>query len=334
MRKYINSFSIKFISIVIFSVVILTGQAVFAQGAGDQGEGQALEIGPPVISRSVDPGSSLELSISLRNVSQNTLVVKSQINDFIAGGEDGTPKLLLEDGESSPFSIIKWVAPLSDLTLEPKELADLRVKVTVPANASPGGYFGIVRFTATAPELQDTGVSLSASLGSLIFIGVSGEANEELSLESFETINPSNTGSLFEYTPVEFAVRLKNTGNIYEQPTGKITITDMFDNKVGVVNVNLAKNNILPQSTRKFDQLLLDNTVIGDKMLFGKYTADLKITYGADNKELSSTLTFWVIPYKLIAIIIVLLIMLFIGLRYAIKRYNKHIINQHSKAKK
>lgn len=305
----------------------LAVSAVTTPAAPSATAGQALEIAPPVINISADPGQTITTQIKLRDVSTSRLLVKGQVNDFVAAGEDGTPKLLIEDGEESPYSLKSWIAPLSQMTLEPREVKDLPVVIKVPANAAPGGYYGVVRFTATAPELEDTGVSLSASLGSLILLRVNGAAKEGLEIAEFSVNSGGKSSTLFEATPLTFVERLKNTGNIHEQPAGQISITDMFGNKVGAVNVNLPPRNILPASIRKFEQKL-DSSVIGNKMLFGRYTANLLVTYGSNKQTVSSSIVFWVIPWRLIATVVVGLIVAFFLLRFAIKRYNQSIIER------
>jgi len=295
--------------------------------------GQALEISPPVVNLVANPGQTVKAQISLRNISSGTLIVSNQINDFVAGGEDGTPKLLLDDTEISPYSIKSWTNPLSEVTLTKSQLKSLPVTIKVPANASPGGYYGVIRFTGRAPTLTGTGVSLSASLGSLIMLKVNGTAKEKLSLVEFGVSQNGKIGTIFEETPITFFQRLKNEGNIHEQPSGLITITDMFGKKIANVNVNNNPHNILPSSIRRFEEPL-DKATIGDKMLFGKYTADLKITYG-DNKDiLTKSLTFWIIPYKLIGILIVLIIAVVTILVFFIKRYNRFIIGKAQKSPK
>src|SRR5438067_2212447 len=86
-----------------------------ARAAGTTNTGQALEIAPPVISLSVSPGQTTQVQIYLRDVSSSALVVSNQINDFVAGGEDGTPKLLLDSKAGNPYSMKDWVAPLPNL---------------------------------------------------------------------------------------------------------------------------------------------------------------------------------------------------------------------------
>lgn len=291
------------------------------------GSGQALEIAPPVINLTANPGQTIRTQISLRDVSSGKLLVRSQVNDFVAAGEDGTPKILLEEDEESPYSLKSWIAPLPELTLEPRQIRNLPVVINVPANAAPGGYYGVVRFTATPPELEGTGVSLSTSLGSLILVRVNGAANQKLEIAEFLVADKNGkAGSLFQSAPLQFIERIRNTGNIHEQPAGQVTITDMFGKKVAAVNVNLPPRNILPGSVRKFEQPL-DKAVIGNKQLFGKYTAELKLTY-ANNQSVSSSVSFWVIPYKLIAIILVALVGGFFLLRFLIRRYNRRVISR------
>jgi hypothetical protein len=292
--------------------------------------GQALEIAPPVITLTANPGQTLKVQIFLRDISSSNLIVTSQANDFVAAGEDGTPKVLLNKESNNPYSLRDWVVPPASLSLVPREIKSLTVTINVPANASPGGHYGIIRFTGTAPSLQGTGVSLSASLGSLILLTVNGQVNENLSVKEFSVNHNGKTGTVFQSGPVNFVVRLLNNGNVHEQPVGQITIKDMFGKKFAAVNVNLPPKNVLPSSTRKFG-IPLDSSVIGNKKLLGRYTATLSVTYGKDKKVLTSSTTFWVIPYSLLAIIIIGLIALFFVLRFALRRYNRYILNRSNR---
>ena len=296
-----------------------------AQG-GTQGNGQALEIAPPLVTLTVDPGQTVQTQVSLRDVSSGSLVVTAQANDFVAAGEDGTPKIMLKD-EPNPYSLKGWVAPMQALTLKPREIKNLPVTLRVPADAAPGGHYGVIRFTATPPELHGTGVSLSTSLGALMFVTVKGDAKENLAVKEFSVNHDGKTGSLFESTPLHFVERLKNDGNVHEQPNGQVTITDMFGKKIGAVNVNLPPRVVLPGSTRKFEQTL-DASVLGTRKLFGRYHADLKLTYADGKQTLTQSLVFWVIPYKLIALAVIVLVGGFFLLRTMIKRYNQRIITK------
>lgn len=308
---------------------VFTPIAYAATTTDDQtSSSQALEISPPVVNLSGNPGETVKTQISIRDVANVPLVVKGQVNDFVASDEDGIPKILLNDGEESPYSMKSWFGPLSQLNLEPKKIQNLTVTINIPANAAPGGYYSTIRFTATAPGVDGSGVSLSASLGALILMRVKGDANEALSIAEFTTIDSNGKSAwLFEGIPVDFLLRAKNDGNLHQQPVGQATIKDMFGNTVGLVNINLERKNVLPGSTRKFEAPL-DKAVLGDRMLFGRYTADLVITYGTNSQKTTMSISFWVIPWKLILIIIATLVGGFFLVRFGLRRYNDYILSR------
>ncbi len=294
--------------------------------------GQALEISPPVLNLTADPGQAIEAKIALRDVSTSKLLVKGEVNDFVAAGEDGTPKILLESGQESPYSLKPWIAALPELTLKPKQIENLPVTIRVPKDAAPGGYYAVIRFTATAPGIDQTGVSLSASLGALVLLRVHGDAKRALNIESFYVQKDGNKHTLVESAPIYFVVRIKNSVNVHEQPFGQAKIKDMFGNDVAVVNINLNRNNVLPGSTRKFIERL-DSSTIGNKILFGRYTAKLTLNYGAD-KVISSEISFWVIPYKIIIAVILALLILIFGIRFALKRYTESILDRSRRSRR
>jgi hypothetical protein len=312
----------------LIAFALIVGIASPAAFAAEKGTGQALEIAPPVINLTADPGEKITTELLVRDVANVNLVVNNQINDFVASGEDGTPKLLLnpKDGES-PYSLKDWIQPIPQVTLKPKDLVKLPLVINVPSNASPGGYYAVVRFTGSPPDLKGTGVSLSASLGALVLLRVNGDAKEGVEIASFYAGQDDKKKSLFESTPVDFIVRTKNTGNVHEQPTGQVSVTDSFGNKIANVNINLQRNNVLPGSIRKFSSPL-DKTVIGNRMLFGRYVATLKMDYGSQNKTLTEQISFWVIPYKLIALALVAIVAVVLLIRTWIIRYKKRIISQ------
>lgn len=332
--NFLFAISLAIISVAIGSLAHPTSTSAVATSTDTvSGNGQALEIAPPVLNLTADPGQTIKAQLSLRDISNNKLIVSNQIDDFVANGEDGTPKLLIDSTETSPYSLKAWISPLTQLTLSPKQVKQIPITIKVPADAAPGGYYGVIRFSGKAPELTDTGVSLSASLGALVMLRVNGAVTEKMSLVEFGTSQYGKTGSLFEFTPITFYERIKNEGNIHEQPTGQITITDMFGKVVAGVNINMPPKNVLPNSTRKFEQPL-DKTSLGNRILFGKYTADIKIKYGSSSDTLTKTITFWIIPYRIIAVIIVVLIGAITLLVFMIKQYNQFIINKAQGIKK
>jgi hypothetical protein len=289
--------------------------------------GQGLEISPPVVELSADPGQTVTTTIRIRNVTKGVLIAKGKSDDFGAGSdESGQPKLLLDETGATRYSLKYWVSGVPDLTLAPNELKTTTVHIAVPANAEPGGHFGVVRFTAVPPDLQETGVALSASVGTLILLKVSGHITDKLSVAEFSTVGTVVKGkkankSFFETGPVDFLVRLKNEGTVHEKAKGTIIVTNTVGGKVGSVAVNEKGGNVLPDSIRRFEEKL------DKKQLFGHYSAKLSLTY-AGGKKLDGQLGFWVIPWKLVLLVLLGLVVLFFVLKVGIRKYNQHIISQ------
>ncbi len=301
--------------------------AATANAADAGSPGQGLEISPPVMELSANPGQTVTASIRVRNVTQGELIAKGKADDFGAGSdESGQPKLLLDETGSTHFSLKYWIQTVPDLQLAPGDLKTTTIKIVVPANAEPGGHFGVVRFTAVPPNLAGAGVALSASVGALILLKVSGIITEKVSLAEFTSgmqVSPVvfSKQSFFEHGPVDFLVRVRNEGSVHEKVTGAIEVKDTFGKKIGSVAVNEKGGNVLPDSVRRFESSL------SNKQLFGHYTAALVLNYSS-GKTLTGKIGFWVIPWKLILLGLIGLIVLFFVLKMALRRYNDHIIAQ------
>lgn len=299
----------------LFGVV---GAAVAASSSG-----QGLEISPAITELTANPGDTVTANIQVRNVTNVTVVTNGTADDFGAKGEDGEPQLLLDEKESGPYSLKFWVAGVPDLRLAPREVKTATIKIKVPQNAEPGGHYGVIRFTAQPADVAQgaSGVSLSASIGGLVFLRVNGNLQEKMSVADFYASQSGNKADFFETGPVSFIERLKNDGTLHEKPTGNIEIFNSWGQKVDSIAVNNPPRNVLPASTRKFQETW------NKKWLFGRYDAKLNLSYG-DNQKLAATTSFWIVPYKLILLILLVLVVLILALRYAIKRYNAWVIAQ------
>jgi hypothetical protein len=301
----------RFASLLIGGLILMPG---VAQAAG----GQGLEISPPLLDLKADPGKLLTADVKVRNVTGETLAVNAQFEDFLANGEDGQPRILLNSKEKSPYSIKDWLSAPASVSLKPGERRTLALSINVPKNASPGGHYGLVRFTGTPPGMEETGLARSASVGTLILVNVSGDVAESAKIAEIYTSHKGSRRSLFEYGPVDITVRVHNTGNVHLKPKGTLQVTDMFGREVTTSHFNQTGRNVLPGSIRKFDQKVDKN------ILFGRYTVKADVVYGADNKIAASAGSFWVVPYKLvIAVVAAIAVLIFLA-----KRYNVYIIKR------
>lgn len=304
--------------------------------------GQAFSISKPVIELSAKPGETVTATIKFTNISAGDLIITPQYNDFGAKDESGDPKILPDDAQTTTYSLKSWITAMQPFRIASKETRMLDFPIHVPASAEPGGHYAVIRFTGTAPDLTQSGVGYTGSIGSLVLLQVAGDIKENASLIEFSPAavghdqngNPTyKNASFFEFGPVGFIARIKNTGNVHVKPTGTIDIYNTFGAKVATLRVNGdptdPKNppkSALPQSVRRFGETGPDN------WMFGHYTAKLTLSYGQGQQQLTKTIDFWVIPYKLILFVIALGVGLYFLGRNAIRRYNEHIINKATAA--
>jgi hypothetical protein len=286
--------------------------------------GKGMEISPLIIDETVNPGQQLTREIHLHNVTSVGVIASPEVHDFTASSdESGNPDIDTKDENTTAFSLRHWITGLAPVHMKPGESVTVQIPISVPDNAEPGGHYGAVLFTLSADATSgSSSVALGASIGTLFLLRVSGTVTEKLALQDFYTINHTgDRSSWHDAGPINFVVRLKNLGSVHEKPEGNIAVTDMLGRKVGTVIVNEKNGNALPSSIRRFDQSL------PNKHLFGIYWAKLSLSY-ADGQKISKTITFFVIPWQLIILLVLALLIVMYIVRIWMRKYSEHILRQ------
>ena len=216
--------------------------------------------------------------------------------------------------------------------------------ITIPQNAEPGGHYaGIISTLQNPDDRQAPGagnLSFSSDQGTLILLNVSGDVQRDISIDKFYSSSPFDADqkkkSIFDWMPVGLVVELNNTGNSHTTPLGSIIIYK-GDSKVDELEFNTNEGKILKDSSRVFvnefsegfikyspvldendNPIKKENGDIDKKLTFesgqglfafGKYRAELTVGYqdGDEYKSVMAETSFWVIPWKLILILIAII---------------------------
>lgn len=275
-------------------VLALVGGSSYAQTESENGRAAAnvLKVSPLRTDVSADPGEAKVVKVTVTNPTDKKVGIRIIQNDFIAGDESGTPAIILEEDEyADSHSLKRFMIPVDDITLGANESRTVDVELVIPANAEPGGYFGVVRFAPTDP---DTGgqVNTSASVASLILLTVNGDAPEKLDVTEFQVLQNGRQKTFYvNGEGIQLTTRFQNKGNVQAGPFGKISV--LKGNEL-VYDVDFNSENprdvVLPNSARRWNIALEQTTG------FGKYTVMATFTYGKDNKTVEVSDSFWVIP--------------------------------------
>jgi hypothetical protein len=303
------------------AVMPLTMSSVSAQEAG----GGGLRVPPGPLQFDIYPGESKSFEIPVRNITPSPLSVKMEVNDFQSDGATGDPVIVFNDkaDPNNPFSIRPYVEGPEFFDLAVDEEKILQYTITLPTDANPGARFGVMRFIANGGPGADEGVTLTASLGTIIIVNTPGDAVELISLKDLKVVDEDgNSGSLFESAPKQVVVKLSNEGNTFVRPFGNVEVKNWNGDVVQSTEFNSGETRpgMLPQSQRDFE-IILEN-ISG----YGKYTVQANISYGDGTNIIPATVTFWVIPWKLLLIAFVVIVLIVIAANRGLKVYKRNVI--------
>jgi P pilus assembly chaperone PapD len=257
-----------------------------------------LRVSPTNFNLNLTPGQATTNTITVDNMTDQTVDIQTLLRNFTAQGEEGGVNLTAQD---TTFSLADWitVTPQSAV-IAPGDSQAFTFTINPPLNAEPGGHFGSIVFaTIPPPSAKGVGAALSEQIASLILAEIPGNVKEQASVISFTTDK-----NFYEFGPVNFIARVENTGSVHIQPSGEVEVTGMFGQHFDVPVENL---NILPDAVRQIP------SVLNKHFLFGKYDAYFIGVYGTKNQQLSASTQFYAFPlrYGLIILIVFLLLFLF-----------------------
>ena len=315
---------------VLATLILLLSSAgsVFAQTTANTPKSNGFRISPIRTELTIDKGTSQTATIFIENPSTLTLKAKGIINDFRASDkEDGQPLLLLDGSYASSHSLKRLIADTPVVELAPNERKDIKVTISVPANAAAGGYYGAIRFLPT-DIASGANLSLTASVGSLFLVNVPGNIKEHLELQEFGAAVNGNIKKIITSGNISIITRLKNDGDTHEKPFGKVQVKDGKGKVVAEEELNNIEPqaNVLPGSIRKFETKLSNNKWLGH------YTITASLGYNPSNNELiNAKSSFWYIPVWMMAVLVILILSLLIA-AYVI--YRKLTNKRHSRSRR
>lgn len=256
-----------------------------------------LSVTPPFSQMVVKPGDVMRSYVKVINANSFELTVYANPVNFQTADESGNPKFIPLIGDPiDKATMAGWIDVTHDaIVIPPESSREIPYTITVPDSAPPGGHFAAILIGTKPPEGDARGGQLKTSqvVSSLFLARVAGEVLEGGQIRELSVANS------YSGTPkADFILRFENTGNVYIQPQGDITIYNMWGKERGFIPVNQKTNfgNVLPKSIRKFSFAWEGTPSLTD---IGRYKAVATLSYGVDAKQsVDRIVYFWVIPLK------------------------------------
>lgn len=304
----------KFLKIILLFLFLIANFFIFPIKSTAQIPGEGLTISPPIFELTLKPGETYSKTIKVTNPTEKLMEVYPLVMNFKAKGEGGEPAFYSATEEEAKFSLAHWIKfSQTKIALTPEQVVEFDYQITVPKDAEPGGHYGVIFFATEPPELEQdiTQVAIASMIGSLVLVKVPGTIIEKGFLEEF------SAKRFYFKPPVDFHIRIANLGNVHFKPQGDITVKNWQGEEVDKIAVNETKGNVLPDSTRKFEEKWERNGLI-----LGRFSADLRVVYGEGEKTLDGKLIFWIIPWWSIASLVVIIVIITLTI-WLIKRRRK-----------
>ena len=295
----------------------------------------ALTLSPPTSEISAKPGETVPIVAKLFNETNEALTLQPSVMSFTSKNENGQPDFF---DDKTGLDLQHWISVPAVVTLAPQETKSVVVNVDVPKSADPGGHYAAI-FWGTTPAKVDSGAGIEGRIAMLLLVDVAGNTKEDAKIIQFSVGSAVQT-----HLPVSFVARFENSGSVHIHPAGDIIVRNMFGRLSTTLpfNIQPSTGNVLPKSIRRFDlswvkedpkNLTTEWSREWHNFALGRYTAELDATYGASNKLIRATTSFWVFPWMVMTVGLVLLIVIILILRVIIINYNKSIIRKYTQGR-
>jgi hypothetical protein len=312
--------------------------------------GVNLTLSPVFMNLLVDAGKSVKRTFKITNnndfvESYNIVVLK-----YISDNKGSIIPADLDKQDNT----VKWFKFAKDtVSVAPKRTETIEFELTVPEDAFLGYYFGIALERAkddfgardTAKVVGAPTIPVLLEVRRQIGKDTVGADADPTKYKSGEIATFRTTSPWYEYLPAEFDIAFENTGKIHLVPFGEIFIGQGKDTEISSVSVNENGSNTLPGSTRTYKAFWDDGFIVREpvmengkvkvdgkgntvykeniywdkltKFRIGRYTANVVLVYnnGQYDVPLEKQITFWVLPWKIIIITVIVISILLFGLR-------------------
>lgn len=298
-----------FVYTAITAGLLLSAKIIFAQQAA-----RSITIVPPTSEFKVDPGDRTEGTLKVVNSSNTPLTFKAQVRDFVVEDSIGSPHILPDNTLSKKYSASAWISvEPSTFTIEPGKTQKLSYFMQIPADARPGGHYAAVVYEPQEPiGIQGTGTGVETHVATLFYVRVNGTIVENATVKKFAAEK-----SFAEYGPATIKTQIINYSDSHIRPQGSVSVKNVLGQTV--YTEKLEEHNIFPEATRDF------TTVLGKKLMFGPYTAELKATYGTNNNlTLFATTGFFILPWKIVSVVLLAIIVVILLFIFWKKNKKKH----------
>lgn len=202
-------------------------------------ETERITLSPSSTSIDIDAGDSTAGSMKVVNDGDTAYGFSVYARPYGVTNEQYDPDFTNQQANASVY---KWVQfDQTKYQVEPGQSVEVKYIIRVPADATPGGHYGVLFAETDEQAIESTGVARKKRVGNLLYVTVKGEYKTGGIFKEF--ILPFWQTS----APLASSARIENTGNVDFRAKVSTTARDLF----GGVKFSYSGDPIvLPSTTR------------------------------------------------------------------------------------
>jgi hypothetical protein len=286
------------------------------------------------------PGKTITADLRVKNNGTTPEKLKIELLKFGANGTSGNPQLQEREPKDTYFD---WVSfSENTFTAEPNVWKTVKMTIKAPPEAAFGYYLAVL-FSRATPDKPTGGASaVEGGVASLVLLDVDAPGAKREAKVAALTADRK----VYEFLPANLDIRLRNSGNTHVSPTGSIFIK-RGEKQIAVLEFNTQRGNILPGTNRSFTSGWNDgfphyevktegtkttkdlkwNFSDLQKFRMGRYTATLVAVYdnGQRDVPIEATVSFWVIPWRILGVALLILLLVGAGVWMIIRSIWKNL---------
>jgi hypothetical protein len=318
--------------------------------------GTILTTSPIAVDLSGNPGTTTSTTLQVQNNSPKAQAISVKLDKFAVKGDSGQAGIYTPAASDVSTSWVHFSQ--TEFVAQPGVWNSVKMTIDVPSYAALGYYYAVLFVPNVNASTAHTNTVKGANAVLVLLDTHSKNEQRQLQVKTFAAQQ-----GLYEFLPVTFNVVVKNSGNIHLIPEGDIYISRTENGKtIDSLDINPGQGNILPDSERQFQAQWTDGfpafqtkringQIVSDrqgrpvqqlqwnfsssfsKIRFGKYYAHLALVYnnGTEDVPINGNVAFWVIPWKLILLVIACLtavVLLWKSLKKLVKQLWKKVVTK------
>jgi hypothetical protein len=308
--------------------------------AGNTSTGSVLTTSPVSVDLVGKPGSTTSTNLEVQNNGTRPITVNVKLDEFKAGNDNGRASIFTPPANDPSTTWVHFSK--ESFVAEPGVWNQVAMTINVPKTAAYGYYYAVLFEPDTSVSgLHNTTNKVKGANAVFVLLDahIPGEKNT-LQVTGFRSDK-----SVYQYLPASFSVTIRNTGNIFTVPQGDIFISRTSNGAaMASMAINSGQGNILPGTNRIFSAkwndgfpvyvtMRIDGQIVSDKngkpvqqlhwnagsiskFRFGKYYAHLVLVYkngSGQDVPVSAVVSFWVIPWALLGVLLIVLVLVLFG---------------------